>query len=205
MSRSPGPRSCTAKSPDSRTGSTSRPTGPGTGPATSRGLTSWQTAVPGGGAWVETAGTFPAGAVDTLVTTTTAAPDATPTVLAALPNLGPGAYAAVADAHGIVVVAGSTVDDYSFAARTVRTLDTGDASPAGFTCTSATATVIGCFNTAGLLGVSTEGFAPDPLAAAGAVTVQFGPTVIAWIDRRTGRLRVVEDGHGERRFTRSIR
>lgn len=174
----------------------------GAGPDITAGLTtSWQTAVPGGGAWVQTADTSPASAVDTLVMTTTAAPDAAPTVLATLPGLGAGAHAAVADTYGIAVVAGSTVDYYSFATRTVRTLDTAGASPVGFTCTSASATVIGCFDTTELLGVSTEGFAPDPLAAAGAARVQFGPTVIAWTDRRGGRLHLVDGGYGERRFT----
>jgi hypothetical protein len=166
-------------------------------------LATWQTAVPGGGAWVETADTTPGTTVDTLVTTTTAAPNATPTVLATLPNLGSGAYAAVADTHGIAVVAGSTVDYYSFATRTVRTLDTGGASSAGFTCTSASTTMIGCFDTTEVVPVPIDGSAPLVFDVMGVDQVAVTPTATAFIVRSSGLLGGGSGFFGARRFFES--
>lgn len=147
------------------------------------GSLTWQTAVPGGGAWID-----PDRNPVALLTTTTAKPDATPTELATLPGMPAGAIAATADTDGIAVVSGATVDYYSFATKSVRRLNTGTASAGGLTCSSATATAIGCFTRTEVLRIPTDGSAPTVIGATGVDRVVVGPTATAWTIRSTGHL-----------------
>lgn len=151
----------------------------GKGPDVDGGLNpTWQTAVPGGGAWISGNGT-----AATLLTTTTAAPEALPTALATLPGFrGSGEEtAAAADTNGIAAVAGTTVDYYSFATHTARTLDTRGVLGPGFSCTAITATAIGCVDAGQVVRVPTDGSPPTILSAPGAGAVAVGPRLTAWV------------------------